>query len=449
MKNNQITEGNVFSSLIKFALPVMFALFLQALYGAVDLWVVGQYAETADVSGVSTGSMLIHTLTMVIMGLSMGITVLVGRMIGARESREAGKAVGGGIFMFAVITVVLTVFTVLCADMLASLMHAPKEAFEETSSYIAVCGAGSVFIIAYNVLGSIFRGIGDSKTPLVTVAIACVFNIIGDIVFVKYMQLGAMGAAFATVISQALSVIISLIIIKRKTLPFEFSMRDIRPHKGVIKAELSLGIPIALQDLLVGISFLVIQAIVNSINVVASAGVGVGEKVCAFIMLVPSAFMQSMAAFVAQNLGAGKPKRTNTALFYGILTSFSFGAVMFYLAFFHGDILCGIFSTETDVVTAGHTYLKAYAIDCLLTPFLFCFSGYYNGYGKTVFVMAQGIIGAFCVRIPVVYLISRIPEASLFHIGLGTPASTVVQIIFCLIMFAVMCKQKRKKQASL
>lgn len=444
MKSNQITEGKVFPSLIKFALPVMFALFLQALYGAVDLWVVGQYAQTADVSGVATGSMLIQTLTMVIMGLSMGITVVVGRKIGANETRDAGKAVGGGIFMFAVITVFLTVFTVLCSDMLSSLMHAPKEAFEETSSYIAVCGAGSVFIIAYNVLGSIFRGIGDSKTPLLAVAIACVFNIIGDIIFVKYMNLGTVGAALATVVSQALSVLISLVIIKRRRLPFEFSFKDIRPHKGIIKTELSLGIPIALQDLLVGISFLVIQAIVNSINVIASAGVGVGEKVCAFIMLVPSAFMQSMAAFVAQNLGAGKPKRTNTALLCGILTSFSFGAVMFYLAFFHGDMLCGIFSSESDVIASGHSYLKAYAIDCLLTPFLFCFSGYYNGYGKTVFVMAQGIIGAFCVRIPVVYLISRIPEASLFHIGLGTPASTVVQIIFCLVMFIVMRRKIKK-----
>ncbi len=449
MQSNQITNGKVFSTLVKFSLPIILALFLQALYGAVDLWVVGQYAQTKDVSGVSTGSMLIQTATMIITGLSVGITVLVGQKIGSEEHEEAGRAIGSGIFIFTVLGIILTFCALLLPNQIAELMNAPQEAFAETSNYIKICGAGFIFIIAYNVLGSIFRGMGDSKTPLITVAVACAANIPADILFVKFFHMGAAGAAYATVMAQAISVIISLIIIKHKKLPFKFSIKDIKPHKNIVKTELRLGVPIAFQELLVGISFLVITAIVNNINVIASAGVGVAEKVCAFLMLVPSAFSQSMSAFVAQNIGAQKPKRAYRALFCGIITSFIFGTLMFYISFFHGDMLCGIFSEKADVISAGHSYLKAYAIDCMLTPFLFCFLGFYSGCGKTAFVMMQGIIGAFCVRVPVVYIISRISGVTLFHIGLGTPASTVVQIILCLIMFILIKRQTNKKDRAI
>lgn len=316
-------------------------------------------------------------------------------------------------------------------------MHAPEHAFHQTVLYIRICGAGSLFIVAYNVLGSIFRGIGDSRTPLLTVAIACVINIFGDLLLVAGFHMGAAGAALATVAAQTVSVLVSLFLIRlrRRSLPFAFSRRHLRFHRDIIGAELRLGTPVALQELLVGTSFLLIQAIVNSFGVAASAGVGVAEKVCVFIMLVPSAYMQSMSSFVAQNMGAGNPIRAKKALKYGILTSVAAGLVMALLTFFHGDLLSAIFSPDPEVVAASHSYLKAYAIDCMLTPFLFCFTGYYNGCEKTLFVMIQGIIGAFFVRIPVAYLMSRTAGATLFQIGLSTPASSVVQILLCLSMF--------------
>lgn len=307
--------------------------------------------------------------------------------------------------------------------------------------YVRICGLGSVFIVAYNVLGSVFRGIGDSKTPLFTVTIACVVNIAGDLLFVAGFGMGAAGAALATVAAQAVSVLISLLVIRKRQLPFDFSREDLRFHRQLIGTELRIGVPVALQELLVGISFLVIQTIVNTFGVVPSAGVGVAEKVCTFIMLVPSAYMQSMSAFVAQNLGAGRRDRADRALCYGMATSFAAGAAMGVLAFFHGNLLAGFFSRDAAVILAAHSYLKAYAVDCLLTPFLFCFVGYYNGCEKTLFVMLQGIIGAFFVRIPVAYLISRIPGTSLFQLGLATPASSVVQIVLCLIMFVILKKR--------
>ena len=443
-ETHNFTEGKIFSPLIRFALPVLFALFLQTMYGAVDLLVVGQCADSADVSAVSTGSMVMQTLTVVITGLAMGLTVFVGRKIGAGQKEEAGKIIGSGIWLFGLIALALTAVMVLAAPLTAQVMQAPEEAFYQTVTYIIICSAGTIFIIAYNLVGSIFRGLGDSKMPLVTVGIACVLNIAGDLLLVAALHMGTAGAAIATVFAQAASVLLSLLIIRKHKLPFSFSLRNIRPNKKHIGEILRLGIPIALQDLLVSISFLVIIAIVNGLGLTASAGVGVAEKLCGFIMLVPSAYMQSMSAFVAQNIGAGKPQRARKALFYGIASSLAVGIAIGYFTFFHGDLLSGIFAKETDIILASADYLKAYAFDCLLTSFLFCFIGYFNGCGNTTFVMLQGIIGAFCVRIPVSWLMSKQEEISLFHIGLATPASTAVQIILCAVFFAIVLQKQKK-----
>jgi len=431
MKSNDFTSGAILSKLLKFMLPVLFAMFLQAMYGAVDLLVVGQFGSTADVSAVSTGSQIVTTLTNLIVSFSMGITVAVGQRIGQKRPKEAAKTIGTGLIVFAITGLVFTFISVIGAPALATAMQAPKEAFHITSNYIRICGGGFLVITAYNLLGSIFRGLGDSKTPLIAVGIACVFNIIGDLVFVSVFHLGAEGAALATVIAQLISVLISFIMIRRTKLPFEFHKPDIKLDRSFASVIFHIGTPIALQDFLVSISFLFLMAIVNRIGVTASAGVGVAQKVCVFIMLVPLAFMQSMTAFVAQNYGAGMIKRAQKALKTGIAVSFAFGVAMFLITFFRGDILAGIFSQESDTVKAAFDYLKAYAIDCLQTCFLFCFIGYYNGIEKTRFVMIQGICGAFLVRIPVAFLMQHFGNGSLFLIGMSIPCSSVLQIIMC------------------
>lgn len=444
------TEGKIFAPLIRFAGPVLLALLLQTMYGAVDLLVVGQFGTSADVSAVSTGSMVMHTVTVVITGLAMGLTVLVGRKIGEGLREDAGNIIGSGIWLFGVLAVVLSVLMVFAAPSMAKLMQAPAEALDKTISYITICSAGAIFIVAYNLVGSIFRGIGDSVMPLVTVAIACVLNIFGDLVFVALFHMGTTGAAIATVFAQAVSVALSLLLIRRRAMPFSLKAGAIRPSGKLIRQILILGIPIALQDLLVSISFLAITAIVNSLGLIASAGVGVAEKLCGFVMLVPSAYMQAMSAFVAQNMGAGKPQRAQKALLCGIASSLVVGAVMGYLSFFHGDLLAGLFAKDAAVISAAAEYLKAYAIDCLLTSFLFCFIGFFNGTGNTIFVMLQGIIGAFGVRLPVSWIVSRQAGANLFHIGLATPASSLVQIILCGLFFVItLRKQKNLSESGL
>ena len=410
-KRIDFTEGEIVRPLIRFVGPVFCALFLQALYGAVDLMIVGKFAESADVSAVATGSMIMMTITNLVSSLAMGMTILLGQKIGERKPEEGGRIVGSGILLFLTAGILMTLLTAALAPQLAGVMHAPAEAFGHTTDYIRICGTGIIVIISYNLIGSIFRGIGDSATPFMTVLIACICNIAGDLLLVAGFGMGTRGA--------------------------------IRWDGTVIKKILLLGIPIALQDLLVGVSFLVIMAIVNSLGLICSAGVGVAEKVCGFIMLVPAAFMQSMSAIAAQNIGAGKPDRAVRGLFSAIGISTVFGVLMFYVTFFHGDLLSSVFANDPEVIAASHDYLKAYAIDCMLTCFLFCFIGFFNGVGYTGFVMMQGIAGAFLMRVPVSFLMSRRRPVSLFHIGLATPCSSLLQITLCFICFAVW----RKRQA--
>ncbi|MBQ6692600.1 MAG: MATE family efflux transporter, partial [Clostridia bacterium] len=360
--------------------------------------------------------------------------------------QEAGEIIGSGVWLFGALAVIVSIATVAAAPLLTALMHAPAEAAALTSSYIAICGGGAVFIMAYNLVGSIFRGIGNSRIPLMAVIFACVFNILGDYLLVGVFRMAAAGAAIATVAAQALSVLLSLLIIRRQKLPFTLTRGDIRFDAKRMGEVLKLGFPIALQDVLVSISFLVITAIVNTLGVIISAGVGIAEKLCGFIMLVPSSFSQAMSAFVAQNMGAKEPGRAKRGLFCGIAASLAVGALMFYLSFFHGDILSGIFVSGKDpaVIAASWEYLKSYGIDCLLTAFLFCMTGYFNGCGKTTFVMAQGIVGAFCVRVPASYLFSRMLPVSVFRIGLATPCSTLVQITLCFQYFFLLSRREKR-----
>jgi len=334
LQQGNFTEGNIIGKLLRFAMPVLAALFLQAMYGAVDLLVVGQFSTSADVSAVSTGSQIMQLFTSLVSSFAMGTTVLLGQKIGEGRAEEGGRVIGASIFEFAVLGAAITLVLVFLATPICRIMNAPEEAFDATKSYVRICGAGTLVIIAYNLIGSVFRGIGDARTPLITVAIACVTNIVGDLLLVAVFHMGAAGAAIATVAAQLVSVILSLMIIRKTPLPFDFEKKYIKYESRLNRHVTRLGLPIALQDLLVGLSFLIIMAIVNRLGVVASAGVGVAEKVCAFIMLVPAAFMQSLSAFVAQNAGAGKLDRARKALYAGIGMGLVLGLAMSYLSRF-------------------------------------------------------------------------------------------------------------------
>ena len=444
-KKNPLTEGDIFPALIRFALPVLGALFLQSLYGAVDLLVVGKFSASSDVSAVSNGAQIMATLTNVLAAFAMGTTVLIGQLTGQKNREEAGRTVGASLVFFSVLGIALSIVMMIFAPQAAHIMKVPREAFPAAVSYLRICGGGICVITWYNLIGSIFRAVGDSRTPLIAVMLACAGNVAGDLLFVAVFHMGAAGAAAATVGSQALSVLLSLRMLAGRQLPFAFRRNMLAWDSARIRKILGIGTPIAIQDFLVSISFLIIQAIVNTLGVTASAGVGVAEKVCGFIMLVPSSFMQSLAAFVSQNIGADRADRAVRGLRYAIFTSLAVGAGLGYLSFFHGGVLTGLFSNDPAVIQAGWDYLRAYAIDCMLTPIFFCFIGFYNGVERTKFVMLQGIVSAFLVRVPVSLLMSRIQPVSLFRIGLATPASSLLQIVLSLIYYHSL-KRELKRQ---
>lgn len=335
--SDDFTQGSIADKLLKFMIPILGALVLQAMYGAVDLLVVGHFGTSAGISAISTGSNIINLVTFIITGLTMGVTVLISRYLGEKKQELIGKVIGSAIAFFALLTAFLMILLLFFAPVFAGWLRAPIEAYTLTITYVRICGFGLLFVVAYNVISGIFRGLGNSRLPLVFVSIACIVNIFGDLLFVAALHMNVAGAALATILAQLVSVILSLVIIRRQTLPFSFQIRDIGFHSE-IKKFLMLGFPIALQDMLVNISFLILCALVNNISLEASSGYGIAQKVTSFITLIPSALMQSMSAFVAQNVGAKKEDRAKKALLTGMAAGALIGIFVFALSFFRGDL---------------------------------------------------------------------------------------------------------------
>ena len=425
---NNFTEGSILKKLSLFMLPVLGALILQAAYGAVDLLVVGRFGSTAGLSAVSTGSQLMNLVTFMVTQLAMGATVLIARYLGEKKPERIGAVLGGATVVFAILAAVLFVLLVFFAHPIAVLMQAPSEALGLTTRYVRICGMGIFFIVAYNMLAAIFRGLGDSKSPLLFVLVACLINIAGDLLFVAGFKMDAAGAAIATVMAQAVSVALAIVILLKKDLPFTLKKSDFRLNPQCRKF-LQVGLPLALQEVLTQASFLALCAFVNRLGLTASSGYGVASKIVSFAMLIPSALMQSMASFVAQNVGASKPKRAKQAMFTGMGIGLVFGCAVFALVMLKGDVLAGIFSTDAEVVQKGFEYLKGFAPETILTAILFSMLGYFNGNNKTVFVMIQGLVQTLLVRLPMSYLMSIQPNASLTKIGLAAPVSTLVGVL--------------------
>ena len=444
-EKNDFTQGSILKKLAAFMLPILGALVLQAAYGAVDLLVVGRFGSTIGLSAVSTGSQVLNLVTFVVTQLAMGVTVLIARYLGEKKPELIGSVIGGAAVVFTLLSAVLFVVMVGFARSISVLMQAPAKAVALTASYVRICGSGIFFIVAYNLLAAVFRGLGDSKSPLLFVLVACVVNIIGDLVLVAGFHLDAAGAAIATVAAQTVSVVCAVVILLKKKLPFTIRKSDFRLNLQSRKF-LSIGLPLALQEFLTQLSFLALCAFVNRLGLEASSGYGVACKIVNFAMLIPSSLMQSMASFVSQNMGAGNPKRAKKAMFTGIGIGLAFGCAMFALVFFRGDLLSNVFTTDVAVIQNAFAYLKGFAPETLATAVLFSMVGYFNGSDKTVWVMVQGLVQTLLVRLPMAYIMSIQPNASLTMIGLAAPTSTVVGIVLNVCFFLAL--ERRSKKAA-
>ena len=442
---SDFTQGSILKKLALFMLPILGALVLQAAYGAVDLLVVGHFGTTSGLSAVSTGSQVLNLVTFVVTQFAMGITVLIARYLGEKRPQYIGQVIGGGAVVFALMAAALFVVLVGFARPVSVLMQAPAEAVSQTAGYVRICGAGIFFIVAYNVLSAIFRGLGDSKSPLLFVLVACIVNIFGDLALVAGLHMDAAGAAIATVAAQAISVVCAVVMLLKKQLPFKLRKSDFRFNPQCRKF-LGIGLPLALQEFLTQLSFLALCAFVNRLGLEASSGYGVACKIVNFAMLIPSALMQSMAAFVSQNIGAGSKKRAKQSMFTGIGIGLVFGCAVFALVWLKGDWLSGLFTTDTAVIANSFAYLKGFAPETIATAVLFSMVGYFNGNNKTVWVMVQGLVQTLLVRLPMAYFMSIQPNASLTKIGLAAPTSTLVGVVLN-IGFYLYLERRNKKES--
>ena len=429
MNNQELIQGDVRRALIRFSLPFLGASLLQFLYGAVDLIIIGRFGDAASVSAIATGSQLMQTLTGLITGFAAGGTVLIGQYKGARKEEDVKQSIGTMFFLFTIIALVATVILSFSTGLFIHLMQVPAEAVLPARQYVFTCSCGLIFIVGYNVICGMLRGLGDSRRPMIFIAISCCANIVGDLILVGPLGMGALGAAIATVAAQALSMILALIVLLRGEYAGYFTAGWFRLYRDKAALLFRLGTPIALQDFLVSLSFLLITAIVNGIGLDESAAVGVVERIIGVGMLAPIAFMSAISAMTAQNIGARQRDRAVSAARYGLLYSLIFGVFMLAVLQLFPRAVMGLFIDSPVVIAHGARYLRTYSFDCLMVCVVFCLNGFFNGCGSTGFTMANSLISTFAVRVPMVWLMSRLAGVTLLHIGLAAPLASLVQIL--------------------
>lgn len=436
-----LTKGSVFRVLIQFSLPYLLSCFLQTFYGLADLFITGQFNGADAISAVSVGSQIMHMLTVIIVGLAMGSTVTISHHIGERDMKKAGRAVGNTVSLFLAFAVILTIGLLLGVEGILKCVSIPPEAYAQTRTYLIICFAGIPFITAYNIISCIFRGMGDSRSPLYFVAAACVMNVVLDFLLIDCFSMGAAGAAFGTVISQTASVVIALAAIRKKRLGLSVKKEDFRPDKKSLGNILRIGIPIAFQDGLIQVSFMIITIIANRRGVTAAASVGIVEKIISFFFLVPSAMLSSISSITAQNVGARRYRRGAKTLQYGVTIAVSFGVLMTILCQFLAPQILGLFTEDAMVVEMGSQYLRAYVLDCIMAGVHFCFSGYFCAYGYSGISFLQNVVSIVLLRVPGAYLASEYYPDTLYPMGLAAPAGSLLSAIICIIVF-VMWRKK-------
>lgn len=439
-----LTRGSVLKTLISFSLPFLLSYFLQTLYGMADLFIVGQFNGVESTTAVSIGSQVMHMVTVMIVGLAMGSTVMISKAIGAGEQEKASAAIGNTVTLFMGVAAAVMIVMLLLVHPIVSVMSTPEQAVDGTVKYLTICFIGIPFITAYNIISSIFRGIGDSKSPMYFIAIACAANIILDYLFIGVLHMGPAGAALGTTLSQTISVVISLGFIRRRQTGISLHKQHFRPKKQIMQKLLSVGLPVAFQDGFIQISFIVITVIVNQRGLNDAAAVGIVEKLISFLFLVPSSMLASVSALAAQNIGAGRHDRAKQTLRYAAMICVSYGILSVIVMQLSAETFIGLFSSEPEVIKMGGQYMRGYIWDCVLAGIHFCFSGYFCAYGLSGFSFLHNSISIICARIPMAYLASVHFRDTLFPMGLATTAGSAVSVLICIAVYVWMQKKRRK-----
>lgn len=426
-----LTTGSVLKTIIYFALPYLLSYFLQTLYGMADLYITGQFNGVDSITAVSNGSQVMHMITVIIVGLAMGTTVIIGKAIGGNKLDNAGRAIGNTITLFMGIAIVMTIVFLIAAKLIVLLIGVPQEAVAGTVRYLIICFIGIPFITAYNIISSIFRGLGDSKSPMYFIGISCVTNITLDYVFIGLCDLGPSGAALGIVLSQTFSVIVAFISIRKRKTGIKLVKEDFIPDRKVLGEILKVGIPVAVQDGCIQVAFIIITVIANHRGLDDAAAVGIVEKMISAIFIIPSSMLATVSALSAQNIGAGKYDRAAKTLKYATVITSVYGIFMAVIMQVLAAPLLALFTKDAAVVVLGTQYMKGYIIDSIFAGVHFCFSGYFAAYGKSYIGFMHNIISITFVRVPGSYLASKLFGDTLFPMGLAAPAGSLLSVIIC------------------
>ena len=438
-----LTTGSVLKNIVFFSLPYLLSYFLQTLYGMADLFIIGQFNGVDRITAVSVGSQVMHMLTVMIVGLAMGATVTIGKAIGGKKLEQASVTVGNTITLFMGVSIVMTILLLVLVKPIVAVMSTPAEAVSETVIYLTICFIGIPFITAYNIISSIFRGLGDSKSPMYFIAIACVANIILDYLFIGGLHLGAAGAALGTTLSQTVSVIVALCVVLRRKTGITLKRQYFKPQMETMGQILRIGIPIALQDGFIQIAFIVITVIANRRGLNDAAAVGIVEKFIGIVFLVPSTMLSTVSALSAQNIGAGKHERASATLRYAIMIAVGFGIIVAVITQFTGKDIVGIFTNDESVIVLGDQYLRSYIWDCVFAGIHFSFSGYFCAYGLSGISFLHNVLSIICVRIPGAYFASLYYPDTLYPMGFAAPGGSLLSVIVCVIAFCIVRKRRR------
>lgn len=425
-----LTEGNMVKTVLFFSVPFLLANLIQALYGAVDLMVIGWYCPSESIAAVSTGTQVTQIITSMISGLTLGATVTVGKYVGRKAPEEVKRTISSSLCLFFIVGLALSVLLILFSDGILRALKTPAESFALAKEYVCVCGAGVVFICGYNAISAILRGYGDSKSPLLFVAIAGVWNVIGDIVFIRYMNLGVKGAAFATIFSQAFSMVWAACYLNRRNFIFSFRLRNFKIYRKQARELICVGIPISLQECMVRLSFLYLTSVTNALGVSSASAVGIASKYDVFAMLPATSVASALSSVVAQNFGAGKYKRMSQALLIGIAGALPFSLAFFLWAQISPETMIGVFSSDAAIIQAGIPFFRTCSFDYLCVLFVFSLNGYLNGRGKTLFTMVSCCFGALALRMPLIGLVCAKVPGSLGIIGTVAPTVSGIMAVY-------------------
>ena len=442
-----LTSGSVFRNILSFSLPYVLSYFLQTLYGMADLFIVGQFNGVAHITAVSVGSQVMHMLTVMIVGLAMGSTVMIGRAVGAKQKEQASATVCNTVTLFMGVSISATAILLLFVKQIVSVMSTPQEAAAGTVVYLTICFLGIPFITAYNIISSIFRGLGDSKSPMYFIAAACAANILLDYLFIGFFHLGAAGAALGTTLSQTISVVIAFTAIYRGKTGIVPKRQYFKLQPEIIRQILKIGIPVALQDGFIQIAFIVITVIANRRGLNDAAAVGIVEKIIGVVFLVPSTMLSTVSALSAQNIGAGKHERAEQTLGYAVCITIGYGLIVSFLMQLMAEPVVGIFTGEMEAARAGAQYLRGYIWDCMFAGIHFSFSGYFCAYGMSGISFLHNFLSIVCVRIPGAYLTSKYFADTLFPMGLAAPGGSLLSVLMCVAAFLWM-KAAMKKEGN-